>query len=179
LGPAAVPGVSVRFAGKLCCEITPLGFASELIVRPSCHDCKLAKAHMWASAAGASSGHDPYDDYDFYSSEDDDYYYDDNRVSRQSAPPPRPIASTAVSSASSSKWVLAHVKVPSSVVGLVIGKSGANLKRTQEQHKVRCNFLDMNRGQRCDVQRGANCLHIVGPEVNVKSGVASINRMLR
>ena len=115
----------------------------------------------------------------YYSDDDDDYGYPEDGVSfaaHSTARKARPLPPTATTSM---KLSTAHLKVSPSVIGLVVGKSGANLKGTQSKWGVCCELQDANRGRGCPCQRGGSCLHISGPLSSVKSAVAATNRMLR
>lgn len=113
-----------------------------------------------------------YDDDDGF----DPYDFGDDEVmpaGNTRALPAPPIATT------SSKMSLGHLRVSSQQAGIVVGKQGANIMATQKMNGVKCELIDTNKGQQCPRQRGAHCLHITGPLVNVKSAVARINGMLR
>ena len=132
----------------------------------------------------SSTSGDSYEEYDYYSyegystSDDEDLYSRPNQQPAVYGAPPGRIAPQARAT-TSTEISLAHLKVWPSVVGIVLGKQGANIKATQRAHAVHCDFMDANKGRCCPIQRGGHCLHISGPLANVKSAVAAINSKLR
>lgn len=68
--------------------------------------------------------------------------------------------------------LLALVRLPPTVVPLVVGKQGANIKDLQQRCGVAANIEPHPRG-------GPQCLHIYGEKVSVKGAVATLNRRLR